>query len=119
MHPKIITIDQLLEQTMANFHLSFLLLNYIYVQYSHRLSGGEDGVRWCQMVSCLSDACSVVSDGVEWFQLLSGGEDGIRHQMPVLDITPQLWETTDPFLKSLPCNSFKKEYKHFLLDNQE
>ena len=27
------------------------------------------------MVSCLSDACSVVSDGVEWFQLLSGGED--------------------------------------------
>ena len=50
----------------------------IYVQYSHRLSGGEDGVRWCQMVSCLSDACSVVSpDGVEWFQLLSGGEDGI------------------------------------------
>ena len=48
---------------------------HIYVQYSHRLSGGEDGVRWCQMVSCLSDACSVVSDGVEWFQLLSGGED--------------------------------------------
>jgi hypothetical protein len=47
----------------------------IYVQYSHRLSGGEDGVRWCQMVSCLSDACSVVSDGVEWVQLLSGGED--------------------------------------------
>ena len=29
------------------------------------------------MVSCLSDACSVVSDGVEWFQLLSGGEDGV------------------------------------------
>jgi hypothetical protein len=49
----------------------------MYVQYSHRLSGGEDGVRWCQMVSCLSDACSVVSDGVEWFQLLSGGEDGV------------------------------------------
>jgi hypothetical protein len=48
----------------------------IYVQYSHRLSGGEDGVRWCQML-CLSDACSVVSDGVGWFQLLSGGEDGV------------------------------------------
>ena len=28
MHPKIITIGQLLEQTMANFHLSFLLLHY-------------------------------------------------------------------------------------------
>ena len=28
MHPKIITIGQLLEQTLANFHLSFLLLNY-------------------------------------------------------------------------------------------
>ena len=52
-------------------------VQFIYVQYSHRLSGGEDGVRWCQMVSCLSDACSVVSDGVEWFQLLSGGEDGV------------------------------------------
>jgi hypothetical protein len=38
----------------------------IYVQYSHWLSGGEDGVRWCQML-CLSDACSVVSDGVGWF----------------------------------------------------
>ena len=36
---------------------------FIYVQYSHRLSGGEDGVRWCQML-CLSDACNVVSDGV-------------------------------------------------------
>ena len=23
------------------------------------------------------NACSVVSDGVEWFQLLSGGEDGV------------------------------------------
>jgi hypothetical protein len=30
------------------------------------LSGGEDGVRWCQML-CLSDACSVVSDGIGWF----------------------------------------------------
>ena len=25
-----------------------------------------DGLRWCQMPS-LSDACSVVSDGVAWF----------------------------------------------------
>jgi hypothetical protein len=57
------------------YKTGFISIESIYVQYSHRLSGGEDGVRWCQMVSCLSDACSVVSDGVEWFQLLSGGED--------------------------------------------
>ena len=31
----------------------------------------------------------------------------------------QLWETIPVFLKSLPCNSFKKEYKNFLLYNQE
>ena len=47
----------------------------IYVQYSHRLSGGEDGVRWCQML-CLSDACSVVSDGVRCFSW-TAGEDGV------------------------------------------
>ena len=65
-------------QTANRYSLLFKIVSnlIIYVQYSHRLSGGEDGVRWCQMVSCLSDACSVVSDGVEWFQLLSGGEDG-------------------------------------------
>ena len=54
---------------------------YKYVQYSRRLSGGEHGVRWCQMVClsdalfvkcficqmlCSSDACSVASDGVVW-----------------------------------------------------
>jgi hypothetical protein len=38
----------------------------MHVQYSHRLSGGEDGVRWCQML-CLSGACSVVLDCVGWF----------------------------------------------------
>jgi hypothetical protein len=41
------------------------------------------GVRWCQML-CLSDACSVVSDGVGWFsccqvvKMVSGGEYGVK-----------------------------------------
>jgi hypothetical protein len=51
-------------------------MNDKYVQYSHRLSGGEDGVRWCQML-CLSDACSVASDGVGWLYTQLLYEDGV------------------------------------------
>jgi hypothetical protein len=29
------------------------------------------------LIVCENYACSVLSDGVGWFQLLSGGEDGV------------------------------------------
>ena len=84
----IVSINQNIDMVSINRNIDMVSINrnidiifdkstrdaFIYAQYSHRLSGGEDSVRWCQMVSCLSDACSVVSDDVEWFQLLSGGE---------------------------------------------